>query len=136
MTTSHTIGRVAELSGVPAKTIRYYEEVGLLSPARRSANGYRAYDERSVHVLRFIHRARGLGFSLKEVEDLLQLWNDKRRKSAQVKAVAKEHIAAIERKLSELEAMRDTLQDLVDRCHGDHRPDCPILDDLADEEHC
>jgi MerR family copper efflux transcriptional regulator len=135
MSTSYTIGRVAEMSGVPAKTIRYYEDVRLLPPARRSGNGYRVYDDRSVHVLRFIHRARGLGFSIKEVEDLLQLWHDKRRKSASVKALAQGHIAAIEQKLSELEAMRATLQTLVDRCHGDHRPDCPILDDLAGEHH-
>ena len=136
MSASHTIGRVAELSGVAAKTIRYYEDVGLLPPAQRSRNGYRVYDDRTVHVLRFIHRARGLGFSINEIEDLLQLWNDKRRKSAHVKALAQGHIAAIEHKVAQLEAMRATLQALVDRCHGDHRPDCPILDDLADEHHC
>ena len=136
MSAPYTIGLVAEMSGVPAKTIRYYEDVGLLQPARRGANGYRVYDDRTVHVLRFIHRARGLGFSIKEVEDLLQLWNDKRRRSARVKALAQGHIAAIEQKLGELQAMRATLQTLVDRCHGDHRPDCPILDDLANEHHC
>lgn len=135
MSTRHTIGRVAELSGVSAKTIRYYEEVGLLGPAKRAANGYRVYDDRSVHVLRFISRARGLGFPLKDVENLLALWNDKRRASAKVRALAEAHIAAIEQKVSELEAMRATLQDLVSRCHGDDRPDCPILDDLAGEEH-
>jgi Cu(I)-responsive transcriptional regulator len=136
VTALYKIGRAAELSGVPAKTIRYYEDVGLLQRARRSANGYRVYDDRAVHVLRFIQRARSLGFSIKEVEDLLQLWNDKRRKSGHVKALAQGHIAAIEQKVSELEAMRATLQTLVSRCHGDHRPDCPILDDLADEQHC
>ena len=136
MSATYTIGDVAERTGIPTKTIRYYEEVSLLKPAKRAANGYRMYDERSVHVLRFISRARSLGFPLKDVGDLLALWGDKRRTSARVKQLAQAHIESIERKLAELEAMRSTLQELVHRCHGDDRPDCPILDDLAQPGHC
>lgn len=136
MSATYTIGEVAQLSRIPTKTIRYYEEVGLLRPAKRAANGYRVYDERSVHVLRFISRARSLGFPLKDVADLLALWGDKRRTSARVKQLAQAHIGAIERKLAELETMRSTLKELVHRCHGDDRPDCPILDDLGQHGHC
>lgn len=125
------IGEVAERSGVPAKTIRYYEEVGLLPAPERAANGYRVYESRSVDLLRFIARARGLGFSLDEVQDLVGLWQDKARASADVRRLANDHIAAIDDKLAELEGMRRTLSSLVERCHGDDRPDCPILDELA-----
>lgn len=125
------IGEAASRSGVPAKTIRYYEEIGLLPEAARSSNGYRVYGERAVAELRFVHRARGLGFGLSEVRDLLSLWRDRDRASADVRAVARHHVGAIEAKLAELETMRRTLLDLVERCHGDDRPDCPILDELA-----
>ncbi len=126
------IGTVADRAGIPSKTIRYYESVGLIPQAPRSAGGYRRYAERDLHTLRFIQRARGLGFSVKEVSALLMLWRDDRRASADVKALSERHVADIDRKITELRAMRRTLVDLIDRCHGDHRPDCPILDDLAE----
>src|SRR5512135_890573 len=125
------IGDVAERSGVPAKTIRYYEEIGLVRPAARQENGYRAYDERDIRVLRFLKRARGLGFSVQDCRDLLSLYEDRQRASADVKALARNRVLEIDRKIEELQAMRATLADLIDRCHGDDRPDCPILDDLA-----
>jgi len=125
------IGTAAERSGVPAKTIRYYESVGLIDQAGRTAGGYRVYGERDVETLRFIQRARGLGFSVSDVATLLDLWRDKARASAQVKALAKKHLQEIDRKIAELEGMRGTLVHLVERCHGDERPDCPILEDLA-----
>ena len=125
------IGEAAERSGVPAKTIRYYEEVGLLPEPDRADNGYRVYASRTVELLRFIARARGLGFSLDDVHDLVDVWQDKGRASSDVRRLAKDHIAVIDAKLAELEGMRRTLSTLVERCHGDDRPDCPILDELA-----
>jgi MerR family copper efflux transcriptional regulator len=125
------IGAVAERSGVAAKTIRYYEEVGLLAPAERAGNGYRQYDDKDVEILRFVQRARKLGFSLEDVKDLLALWQDRERASADVKAVAESHIAKVDRRIEELQSIRGTLMHLVDLCHGDDRPDCPILDNLA-----
>jgi Cu(I)-responsive transcriptional regulator len=125
------IGTVARLSGVAAKTIRYYESIGLIPSAARSDTGYRRYDERDVQTLRFIHRARSLGFSVDDTAKLLGLWRDTGRASADVKALARQHIHAIDKKIRELEAMRGALCDLIDRCHGDERPDCPILDELA-----
>lgn len=125
------IKTVSQESSVPAKTIRYYEQIGLIRPAVRSANGYRHYDERDVQTLRFIHRARSLGFSVKDVGNLLALWMDKNRASSGVKALAGNHVARIDRKIAELESMRRTLIHLMERCHGDDRPECPILDDLA-----
>ena len=125
------IGTVARKSGIPAKTIRYYESVGLIDQAPRTSGGYRAYGDRDVATLRFIQRARSLGFSVADVGDLLTLWRDTGRQSADVKAVATRHVAEIDRKIAELRGMRRTLTDLVERCHGDDRPDCPILDDLA-----
>ena len=125
------IGTVARNSGVPAKTIRYYESVGLIDAARRTASGYRTYEERDVQTLRFIQHARGLGFSVADVANLLALWRDRERQSAQVKALAQSHMDKIDRKIAELQGMRDTLEHLVARCHGDDRPDCPILADLA-----
>ena len=125
------IGEVAERSGLPAKTIRYYEDVGLIPRPGRSDAGYRQYTERDLATLRFVQRARSLGFSVKEVSALLTLWFDPSRASAEVKAVASTHLGDIDRKIAELQAMRRTLVDLVERCHGDDRPDCPILDDLA-----
>lgn len=125
------IGEVAELSGVPAKTIRYYESVGLIEQPRRRDNGYRSYTGKEVEQLRFIARARSLGFSVPQVGELLSLYQDKNRLSAEVKSLALQHVGEIERKVQELEALRRTLLDLADHCHGDQRPECPILDDLA-----
>lgn len=127
------IGEVARLSSVPAKTIRYYEEVGLLPPSARTRSGYRVYDSADVERLRFIKRGRDLGFSVDEVASLLALWGDRERSSADVRALAEAHIAAVERKIEELEFMRKTLVSLVHQCHGDERPECPILEDLARE---
>ena len=125
------IGDAAKRSGVPAKTIRYYESVGLIEPATRQDNGYRAYSETDIHTLRFINRARGLGFTVKDVAMLLALYRDSSRASADVKAVAARHVDRIDEKIAELQSMRQTLLHLIDRCHGDDRPDCPILADLA-----
>jgi MerR family copper efflux transcriptional regulator len=125
------IGEVAKATGFPAKTIRYYEGVGLLERPARSAGNYRVYGERDIATLRFVQRARHLGFSIKEIANLLQLWHDRKRASAEVRALAVAHLDAIGRKLAELQAMQATLQHLVERCHGDQRPDCPIIDDLA-----
>ena len=127
------IGQAAKASGVTAKMIRHYEELDLIRPAGRTAGGYRVYDDREVHTLRFIRRARDLGFSMKEIAALLALWQDKRRASSAVRQVASAHLDALDRKIAELQAMRRTLQHLIEGCHGDHRPDCPILDDLAHE---
>lgn len=126
------IGAAAKMSGVPAKTIRYYEEVGLIPPASRTAAGYRQYDETDVQILRFVERARSLGFTMDDVSKLLGLWADKDRRSGEVKALAARHIDAIEVKIRELQAMREALHHLVDRCQGDDRPECPIIDGLAE----
>jgi MerR family transcriptional regulator, copper efflux regulator len=128
------IGEAAVASGVSAKMIRHYEETGLIRKAGRTAAGYRVYDDADVHVLRFVRRARDLGFSMKEIEALLRLWYDRRRASSQVKSVALKHVAELERKIAEMQAMRRTLVELATHCHGDDRPDCPILDDLAHQE--
>ena len=125
------IGEAAAASGVSAKMIRHYESIGLIPKAARSQSGYRRYDPRDVHTLRFIHRARRLGFSLPRIEELLALWHDRGRASADVKAVAVAHVAELKARILELEAMARTLEHLAAHCHGDHRPDCPILDDLA-----
>jgi Cu(I)-responsive transcriptional regulator len=116
--------------GLPAKTIRYYEDIGLVSPGRL-ANGYRDYGEDDLHKLRFLQRARGLGFSVEDCRVLLSLYEDRNRASADVKKIAKTHLAEIERKITELQSLRDTLSDLVQSCHGDDRPNCPIINDLA-----
>jgi Cu(I)-responsive transcriptional regulator len=126
-----TIGRAAEQSGVSAKMIRHYESRRLLKRARRTHSGYRIYDEEDVHVLRFIKRARDLGFSIKEIDQLLALWQNRRRASADVRRVAQAHMADLDRRIAELMAVRRTLERLVEHCHGDARPDCPILEDLA-----
>jgi MerR family transcriptional regulator, copper efflux regulator len=125
------IGEAAALSGLPAKTIRYYEEIGLVRPALRAANGYRDYGEGDVRTLIFLHRARSLGFSVRECRGLLALYRDRHRASADVKAVALHRVGDIDRKIAELQAMRAALVDLAERCHGDDRPECPIIDDLA-----
>jgi Cu(I)-responsive transcriptional regulator len=124
------IGEVAERSGVPAKTIRYYEEIGLVRPLR-SGNGYRDFATEEMHRLAFLGRARSLGFSLEECRTLLSLYGDHERSSSDVKTIARSHLARIDRKVSELQALSRTLRDLVARCHGDDRPDCPIMEDLA-----
>lgn len=121
---------VSARSGLPAKTIRYYEDVGLVEPLR-AANGYRQFRESDLHKLAFLGRARSLGFSLEECRALLELYEDRSRASADVKAIAERHLTDIDRKIEELSAMRRTLAHLVDCCAGDGRPDCPILDDLA-----
>lgn len=124
------IGDAAKASGVSAKMIRYYESVGLTPPAARTDSGYRAYAESDIHTLRFIRRARDLGFSVSEIHDLLELWRDRSRKSADVKRVAQQHIAELQRRIDDLRQMADTLQTLVACCAGNDRPDCPILADL------
>ena len=128
------IADVAEASGLTAKTIRYYEDIGLVRPAR-GTNGYRAFEETDVHKLRFLARARSLGFSIKECRTLLSLYEDRGRASADVKALAEAHLRRVDRKIAELEGLRGTLRHLVARCHGDQRPECPILDDLAGPAH-
>jgi MerR family copper efflux transcriptional regulator len=125
------IGTASERSTVPAKTIRYYESIGLIKPADRRGNNYRDYSDADVQTLRFISRARGLGFSVKEVSALLALWHDKRRTSHDVKSLALRHVDEIDRKIAELQGMRQTLLGLTEQCHGDARPDCPIIEDLA-----
>jgi len=125
------IGQAAKKTGLSAKMIRYYESIGLISPSGRSANGYRHFGEEDLHHLAFIKRSRDLGFSLEEVGRLLTLWQDRQRASADVKALAGVHVDALNHKIAELVSLRDTLQQLIDHCHGDHRPDCPILQDLA-----
>ena len=125
------IGQAANASGVSAKMIRYYEQIGLIRPPSRTGSNYRVYDSNDVHVLRFIRRARTLGFSMEETSALLALWQDKARASAEVRDIASGHVAALEAKIAELESMVGTLKHLVHCCQGDDRPDCPILDDLA-----
>lgn len=124
------IGDVAELSGLPAKTIRYYEDIGLVTPLR-SANGYRSFRESDAHKLAFLGRARALGFTIEDCRNLMALYEDEHRASAEVKEIAEHHLERIDEKIAELKAMRATLAHLVDACAGDHRPDCPILADLA-----
>lgn len=124
------IGGAAQASGLPAKTIRYYEEIGLIRPAR-GANGYRRFGAEDVHRLAFLNRARGLGFSVEDCRALLGLYADANRASEDVKRLASQHLARIDARIDELQALRETLAGLVAACAGDDRPDCPILDDLA-----
>ena len=130
-----SIGEAASRSGVPPKTIRYYEEIGLIARAERLENRYRAYDQNDVETLRFIQRARSLGFAIKEVAELLALYRDRRRASRNVKQLALAHVAALDRKVAELTAIRNTIADLAERCHGDQRPECPILEQLENPGH-
>ena len=125
------IGAAAAASGVTAKMIRHYEAIGLLRPAERRENAYRDYGERDIHELRFIRRARRLGFSIAEIEALLALWRDRARPSREVKRIAEAHIGDLKARVADMQAMANTLGKLVAACHGDDRPDCPILDDLA-----
>ncbi len=127
------IGDAAAASGLPAKTIRYYEDIGLVRPAR-GANGYRDFSETDARKLAFLGRARSLGFSIGDCRTLLSLYEDRSRASADVKRVAQEHLARISRKIAELEAIRGALEGLMAQCHGDARPDCPILEGLADDD--
>ncbi len=125
------IGEAAATSGVSAKMIRYYEEIGLIRPPARTAAGYRVYSEDDIHTLRFVRRARDLGFSVEQMGELLALWQDRSRASAEVKRIAMDHVAVLEAKMRELQQMAGTLRELAGSCHGDQRPDCPIIRDLA-----
>ena len=125
------IGQAAALSGVSAKMVRHYESLGLLPEVARTDAGYRQYTESNVHTLRFIRRARDLGFSMAEIAELLKLWQNKGRASADVKRIALTHAADLHRRIEEMSAMKRTLERLADCCHGDHRPDCPILEELG-----
>ena len=127
------IGEAAHATGVSAKMIRHYESLGLLPRVARSESGYRQVDEDTLHTLRFIRRARDLGFDMKEIAALLQLWRNRRRSSAEVKRIALAHVADLQRRIEAMQAMQRTLQHLAHGCAGDARPDCPILDDLAGE---
>lgn len=124
------IGDVSQRTGLPSKTIRYYEQIGLICP-QRSENGYRDFEEMDVHKLAFLGRARALGFSIDACRTLLGLYEDENRESGQVKAVAERHLSEIDEKITQLQSMRATLSDLVRACHGDSRPECPILSDLS-----
>jgi Cu(I)-responsive transcriptional regulator len=125
------IGEAARQSGVSARMVRHYEELGLLPPIDRTDGGYRQYSEADVHTLRFIKRARDLGFSMGEIAELAGLWHDRGRTSANVKSIAQRHLAELDQRIATMQAMRKTLTDLVHCCHGDQRPECPILDELA-----
>ena len=124
------IGQASQATGISAKMIRYYETIGLITPASRTAAGYRTYAEQDLHTLKFIRRARGLGFSVEQMHELLALWRDRKRASADVKRVALQHVEELERKAAELQQMADTLKHLAQHCHGNERPDCPIIDEL------
>ena len=126
------IGETAKASGVSAKMIRYYESVGLIPPIHRTESGYRAYSGSDVHMLRFIRRARDLGFTVEQISGLMHLWRDRSRASADVKRIALEHVAALEAKQREIAEMANTLKHLAANCHGDGRPDCPIIESLAE----
>lgn len=125
------IGQAAQASGISAKMIRYYESIDLIARGRRTDAGYRIYGEKEVHTLRFIKRARSLGFSLEQIRGLLSLWQDPERASGDVKRIAQEHVADLELRIRELAEMRDTLTHLAEACCGDHRPECPILEGLS-----
>ena len=124
------IGEASARSGVSAKMIRYYEGIGLLPKPDRRESGYRLYDDSDVHRLRFVRRARDFGFPVERIRELLRLWNDRKRPSAEVKKIAEAHVAELDKKIAELTALRDSMKDLAKRCHGDQRPDCPILAEL------
>ena len=125
------IGEAARRSGISAKMIRHYEGLGLLPRVARTDSGYRQYDEATLHQLRFIRRARDLGFDMKEIAALLALWGNRRRASADVKRIAMKHVGELQTRIEQMQSMQRTLSHLAHSCHGDGRPDCPILDDLA-----
>ena len=125
------ISEAAGASGVSAKMIRHYEAIGLVHKPRRTSANYRTYSESEIHVLRFVRAARELGFSMRQIGELLDLWRDRRRPSRRVKALVTAHVRDLERRIAELQAMKSTLEELAHHCHGDERPDCPILDDLS-----
>ena len=125
------IGQASKASGVTTKMIRYYDEIGLVRPSARTDSNYREYDEREINELRFIRRARSLGFSMPEITQLLSLWRDRVRPSREVKAIAERHLADLDARIAEMQAMADTLRHLSHCCAGDDRPDCPILADLT-----
>jgi Cu(I)-responsive transcriptional regulator len=127
---SMNIGQAAKTSGVSAKMIRHYESVGLFAQAMRTESGYRQYGDKEIRTLRFIRHSRALGFSIEQIRELLGLWQDRKRPSRLVRALAQAHIAELDEKLKELQAMKATLEHLVHGCHGDERPDCPIIDEL------
>ena len=127
------IGQAAQQAQVSAKMVRHYESLGLLPNINRTEAGYRQYSDKEVHTLRFIKRARDLGFSMPEIAELLTLWQNKRRPSSHVKRIAALHVAELDQRIDELTAMKRTLQHLVECCHGDHRPDCPMLDELGQD---
>ncbi len=127
------IGQAAKRADVSTKMVRHYESLGLLPAVARTDSGYRQYSDKDVHTLRFIKRARTLGFSMPEISELLALWQNKRRTSENVKRIAASHVVDLDRRIEELSAMKRSLQTLMDCCHGDHRPDCPILDELGQE---
>lgn len=128
------IGQAARISGISAKMIRYYESMGIFAPSTRNASGYRQYSEQDLHALHFIRSARDLGFSLSQIADLMALWRDTHRASAEVKRLALDHIRELERKAATLQQMADTLKNLAEHCQGDSRPDCPILSGLATDQ--
>lgn len=126
----YNIGQASAASGVSAKMIRHYEQIGVIPAANRTDSNYRIYSQKDLHTLQFVRRARAMGFSMKQIQTLLGLWQE-HRPSRDVKRLALEHIHELEEKIREMEAMKRTLENLAEHCHGDHRPDCPILDDLA-----
>ena len=128
------IGEAAQESGINAKLIRHYESIGIIPKASRTSSGYRVYSEADVHILSFVRRARSLGFSMKEIKKLVSLWRNRSRASQEVKALAQSHLKNLETKIKELESMRDTLRHLARHCHGDSRPECPILEGLEKTE--
>lgn len=131
MTIGMNIGEASAKAGVTPKMVRHYESLGILPKVHRTESGYRVYGEAEVHTLRFIKRSRDLGFSIPEIAELVKLWQDRKRPSANVRKVASTHLAELDRKIKEMESMRKTLQHLIHCCQGDGRPDCPILEDLA-----
>ena len=128
------IGQASQASGVSAKMIRYYESIGLIQPAQRNDSGYRQYAENEIRALRFVKRARELGFSLERIRTLVGLWEDKTRHSADVKKLAEQYIAELDQDIAKLQSIREQLAHLARHCHGDHRPNCPIIEDLANAE--
>lgn len=125
------IGEAAQLSGVTSKMIRHYEDIGIMPKASRSMSGYRTYSEKDIHILRFVKKARSLGFNMKDIKQLVGLWKNKSRTSSDVKRLTQKHIQELETKIEELQLMVKSLKTLSHHCHGDNRPDCPILDDLS-----